>query len=117
MSTVGQGQYEYEVVERWGTLPTGWTFGAVSAVAVDSQSVRFDFIFASFHRLVEFFGRRIEREAAGRPVAGHLVGGAFTLAARPRHHRPDLRLFTERAERADDEEGMPDVVDLQPSSF
>ncbi|MGE0824336.1 MAG: peptidyl-alpha-hydroxyglycine alpha-amidating lyase family protein [Candidatus Binatia bacterium] len=37
MSTVGQGQYEYEVVERWGTLPTGWTFGAVSAIAVDSQ--------------------------------------------------------------------------------
>lgn len=37
MSTVGQGQYEYEVVERWGALPTGWTFGAVSAVAVDAQ--------------------------------------------------------------------------------
>jgi DNA-binding beta-propeller fold protein YncE len=37
MSTVGHGQYEYEVVERWGTLPTGETFGAVSAVAVDSQ--------------------------------------------------------------------------------
>jgi DNA-binding beta-propeller fold protein YncE len=37
MSTVGTGRYEYEVVEHWGTLPTGWTFGAVSAVAVDSQ--------------------------------------------------------------------------------
>lgn len=37
MSTVGQGQYEYEIVERWGSLPNGWTFGAVSAIAVDSQ--------------------------------------------------------------------------------
>lgn len=37
MSTVGKGQYEYEVVDRWGSLPSGWTFGAVSAIATDSQ--------------------------------------------------------------------------------
>ena len=37
MATVGSGQYTYELVERWGTLPSGWTFGPVSAVATDSQ--------------------------------------------------------------------------------
>jgi len=31
------GNMNMNVVERWGMLPTGWTFGAVSAVAVDSQ--------------------------------------------------------------------------------
>ena len=37
MTTVGSGSYTYEVEENWATLPTGWTFGGVSAVATDSQ--------------------------------------------------------------------------------
>ena len=37
MATVGSGKYTYEVIENWGTLPSGWGFGPVSAVAVDSQ--------------------------------------------------------------------------------
>ena len=37
MTTVGTGQYTYEMIENWGNLPQGWTFGDVSAVAVDSQ--------------------------------------------------------------------------------
>ena len=37
MTTVGSGSYRYEVIENWATLPTGWTFGGVSAVATDSQ--------------------------------------------------------------------------------
>jgi DNA-binding beta-propeller fold protein YncE len=37
MSTVGGGKYVYEMVEKWGSLPSDWTFGPVSAVAVDSQ--------------------------------------------------------------------------------
>ena len=37
MATVGSGSYRYEVMETWATLPTGWTFGGVSAVATDSQ--------------------------------------------------------------------------------
>ena len=37
MTTVGSGRYSYEVHESWATLPTGWTFGPVSAVATDSQ--------------------------------------------------------------------------------
>jgi DNA-binding beta-propeller fold protein YncE len=38
MTTVGSGRYAYEVREDWARLPTGWTFGGVSAVATDSQS-------------------------------------------------------------------------------
>ncbi len=37
MTTVGSGRYTYEVHEQWAVLPTGWTFGPVSAVATDSQ--------------------------------------------------------------------------------
>ena len=37
MTTVGTGQYTYEMIENWGNLPSGWAFGPVSAVAVDSQ--------------------------------------------------------------------------------
>src|SRR5262245_16507870 len=37
MTTVGSGRYTYELIENWATLPAGWTFGGVSAVATDSQ--------------------------------------------------------------------------------
>ena len=37
MNTVGTGQYEYEVIEKWGSLPSGWSFGPVSAIAADSH--------------------------------------------------------------------------------
>ena len=37
MTIVGSGRYQYELVENWATLPAGWTFGGVSAVATDSQ--------------------------------------------------------------------------------
>ena len=33
---VGAGDYVYELVERWGKLPTGWAYVDVVAVAVDS---------------------------------------------------------------------------------
>ena len=36
MTTVGTGQYTYEVIESWGDLPAGWSFGPVMGVAVDS---------------------------------------------------------------------------------
>ena len=38
MTTVGSGRYTYEMVENWAALPTGWTFGGVSAVATDSRN-------------------------------------------------------------------------------
>ena len=37
MVTVGATKYTYEVIESWGVLPEGWTFGNVGTVAVDSQ--------------------------------------------------------------------------------
>jgi DNA-binding beta-propeller fold protein YncE len=37
MTIVGSGSYRYELVETWASLPTGWTWGPVSAVATDSQ--------------------------------------------------------------------------------
>ena len=43
MTTVGQGQFTYEVIEGWGNLPAGMTFGPVSSVAVDSQDRVFAF--------------------------------------------------------------------------
>ena len=36
-SVVGSGEYKYEVIENWGTLPDQWTFHEVAAVAVDVQ--------------------------------------------------------------------------------
>jgi sugar lactone lactonase YvrE len=33
----GQGEYQYELVEGWGQLPSGWEFKEVAAIAVDSQ--------------------------------------------------------------------------------
>jgi len=37
MTTVGTGQYTYEMIESWGNLPPGLSFSAVMSVAVDSQ--------------------------------------------------------------------------------
>ncbi len=34
---VGQGEFQYEVIADWATLPQGWTFGWVPGVAVDSR--------------------------------------------------------------------------------
>ena len=36
MPEVGAGQYRYQVVDNWGSLPLGWTFGVVTGVTVDS---------------------------------------------------------------------------------
>ena len=34
---IGEGEYRYEVIENWGTLPPGWRYGEVAAVGVDSR--------------------------------------------------------------------------------
>src|SRR5262249_40504067 len=34
---LGDGAHRYEVIEDWGRLPEGWTFGEVAAVGVDSH--------------------------------------------------------------------------------
>ena len=38
MNTIKTDKYDYELVQSWGTLPDGMTFGTVSAVAADSQN-------------------------------------------------------------------------------
>ncbi|MCI0862985.1 MAG: 6-bladed beta-propeller, partial [Chloroflexi bacterium] len=40
---VGTGKYTYDVIENWGKLPTGDTFGMVSAIATDSKDRVFAF--------------------------------------------------------------------------
>jgi DNA-binding beta-propeller fold protein YncE len=37
MTTVGTGQYTYQLIENWAKLPAGEAFGNVSAVATDSH--------------------------------------------------------------------------------
>jgi len=34
---LSDGAYRYEVIEDWGTLPPGWSYGEVAAVGVDSK--------------------------------------------------------------------------------
>jgi len=43
MATVGTGKYTYDVIESWGKLPAGDTFGMVSAIATDSNDRVFAF--------------------------------------------------------------------------
>ena len=38
MTTIKTDKYDYELVQSWGTLPDGMTFGTVSSVAADSQN-------------------------------------------------------------------------------
>ena len=38
MNTIKTDKYDYELVQSWGTLPDGMTFGTVSSVAADSQN-------------------------------------------------------------------------------
>lgn len=35
--SLGQGDYQYELVENWAKLPEGWAWSLVSDVAIDSQ--------------------------------------------------------------------------------
>ncbi|HZA25401.1 MAG TPA: peptidyl-alpha-hydroxyglycine alpha-amidating lyase family protein [Dehalococcoidia bacterium] len=37
MTTVNTDKHNYELVQDWGRLPEGWTYGVVSSVASDSQ--------------------------------------------------------------------------------
>jgi hypothetical protein len=37
------GAYRYDVIEDWGTLPPGWSFGEVAAVGVDSHDTVYVF--------------------------------------------------------------------------
>jgi hypothetical protein len=43
MSSVGTGQYEYEVIEKWGLLPNIWSFGPDSTITADSHDQAYAF--------------------------------------------------------------------------
>ena len=36
-TTLGSGNFKYEVIEDWAHLPDGWSFRDVAAVAVDHK--------------------------------------------------------------------------------
>ncbi|MBI3061145.1 MAG: hypothetical protein HYY83_04095, partial [Deltaproteobacteria bacterium] len=36
-TTMGKGEFTYEVAEGWGKLPDGWSYREVAAVGVDRQ--------------------------------------------------------------------------------
>jgi DNA-binding beta-propeller fold protein YncE len=81
MATVGSGQYTYELIENWGTLPAGDTFGMVSALAADSQNRIFAFqrkeppmlIFDREGNLLETWGNGSFEFAHGIHIANDIV--------------------------------------------
>src|SRR5881409_1487257 len=110
MTTVGSGRYTYEVHEKWAVLPTGWTFGPVSAVATDSQDrvyafQRKDPPIVVFDRNGQYLtswgrddhrpprhrdqGRRDLRHRSQRP-SGHEVLARRQAAALARRPRPGV---------------------------
>lgn len=68
---VGQGRFRYEVAQGWGQLPNGWSYGDVTATAVDSSDNVYVFT-RSAHPVIVF-----DRE-------GHFLGswgeGVFSRA-------------------------------------
>ena len=81
MTTVGSGKYTYELIENWGKLPSGDTFGMVSAVATDSQDRVFAFqrkdppmlIFDRDGNLTDSWGNGSFEFAHGIHIAGDVV--------------------------------------------
>src|SRR5579883_1821894 len=50
---VGEGKFRYEVARGWGQLPAGWSYGDVTAIAVDSRDNLFVFT-RSAHPVIVF---------------------------------------------------------------
>lgn len=68
---VGEGDFRYEVAQGWGDLPKGWSYGDVTAIAVDSKDNVFVFT-------------RSEHPVITYDRAGHFLGswgeGIFSRA-------------------------------------
>ena len=88
---VGTGEYRYEVIENWGTLPDGWHYGEVAAVGVDSKDNVYVFA-RSEHPMMVFdrdgnflrsWGEGLFRRAARR---AHRAGRHDLLHRRRRSH-------------------------------
>ncbi|MCH7736144.1 MAG: hypothetical protein IH872_01965 [Chloroflexi bacterium] len=81
MATVGTGKYTYDVIEDWGKLPPGDTFGMVSAIATDSKDRVFAFqrkdppvlIFDRDGNLTDSWGNGSFEFAHGIHIAGDVV--------------------------------------------
>ncbi len=81
MATVGTGKYTYDVIENWGKLPAGDTFGMVSAIATDSSDRVFAFqrkdppmlIFDRDGNLTDSWGNGSFEFAHGIHIAGDVV--------------------------------------------
>ncbi len=81
MATVGTGKYTYGVIENWGKLPAGDTFGMVSAIATDSSDRVFAFqrkdppmlIFDRDGNLTDSWGNGSFEFAHGIHIAGDVV--------------------------------------------
>ena len=81
MVTVGTGKYTYDVIENWGKLPAGDTFGMVSAIATDSNDRVFAFqrkdppmlIFDRDGNLPDSWGNGSFEFAHGIHIAGDVV--------------------------------------------
>jgi DNA-binding beta-propeller fold protein YncE len=73
MKTWKAGDRQYELVEGWGILPSGWTWGQVAGVATDSEDnvhvfTRTDhpyMVFDKSGKLIDHWGEGIFREAHG----------------------------------------------------
>jgi DNA-binding beta-propeller fold protein YncE len=81
MATVGTGKYTYDVIENWGKLTAGDTFGMVSAIATDSSDRVFAFqrkdppmlIFDRDGNLTDSWGNGSFEFAHGIHIAGDVV--------------------------------------------
>ena len=81
MATVGTGKYTYDIIENWGKLPAGDTFGMVSAIATDSSDRVFAFqrkdppmlIFDRDGNLTDSWGNGSFEFAHGIHIAGDVV--------------------------------------------
>ena len=71
--TVGTGSHTYEVMPGWGQLPSGWQWGWIPAVAVDSQDRVFIYsrsdhplvLFDREGRFLDSWGEEVLQDAHG----------------------------------------------------
>ena len=100
MTSVGSGEYTYDLIEDWARLPQGESFGVVSAVATDAQDRVFVFhrkdppvlVFDREGRYLFSWGQGVITDPHGFYVEGETayvtdredsVAVAFTLDGKP----------------------------------
>ena len=84
------GDRQYELVEGWGTLPAGWTWGQVAGVACDSQDrvhiyTRTEHPYMVFDRSGNLVAREIAKQPdgpSGRTWGAQLADKCFNRVGR-----------------------------------